>query len=239
MCAQDRIEITLTWACDVRCADCSNLCGPVPSDESIGLDRLAGFLRMSADAGRKWKVVRLIGGEPTLHPGIREILEMLAVYKADEDPQAEIVLCTNGYGPRAAEILGSLPPGIAAENSRKNPAFPGAPYHIPVLAAPCDEPALDGIDFRAGCPICEEQGMCLSPRGYYYCNVAAAIDRVAATGLARQALPDAEDLRWRLSHPLCRLCGFFQDRNGLGPKLPAGYVSKTWKRLLRRMESNA
>lgn len=225
---QKRIEIILTFECDLKCVDCSIQCKQAPSTEQMNVDQIDRFIQESVAGQRRWAVVRLIGGEPTLHLNLREILELLAAYKRDYSPLTRIQLCTNGYRSCVREIVSGAPSGIEVDNSNKTSPFQKS--HVCVNNAPSDHSIHRYSDFSNACSVCVSQGMGLSPYGYYYCNVAAAIDRVFGFDLGRKSLPPAGYSTLESASDLCRYCGFFPQRKKDGSE--PGRVSPTWRRVL-------
>jgi len=225
---QKRIEIILTFECDLMCVDCSIQCRQAPSSDRMSVDQINCFIEESVACQRRWEVIRLIGGEPTLHPRLSEILESLVSYKRDFSPFTKIQLCTNGYRSGVQEIVARAPFGIDVEDSRKT--SPLQKRHVCVNNAPMDRLIHRYSDYSNGCPVCVTQGMGLSPYGYYHCNVAAAIDRVFGVDLGRKTLPDEGCGALDSSYELCRYCGFFPWRKK--DRSQPGYVSRTWRRVL-------
>ncbi|HTY23196.1 MAG TPA: radical SAM protein [Desulfomonilaceae bacterium] len=227
---QKRIEIILTFECDLMCVDCSIQCKQAPSREQMNVDQICRFIEESVAQQRRWEIIRLIGGEPTLHPSLSEILESLAAYKRDFSPLTKVELCTNGYRSCVQEIVARVPAGIEVDNSRKTSPF--QKHHVCVNNAPLDHSIHRYSDYSNGCSVCVSQGMGLSPYGYYHCNVAAAIDRVFGVDLGRKTLPAEGDGTLDSSCELCRYCGFFPRRKR--DRSEPGYVSRTWRLVLEK-----
>jgi len=223
-----RIEIILTFECDLLCVDCSIMCRQAPSQARMTCEQIEKFVRESIDQNRRWECIRIIGGEPTLHPDMMKILALLSAYKENYSPDTAVQLCTNGFNPRARDMLAGLPAGIEVEDSAKT--FPNQTKHIAVNYAPVDQKFYRYSDFTNGCRLCVSQGWGLSPYGYYHCNIAAAIDRVIGLDIGRKKMPPAGDSMALLSAQLCRYCGFF--RKYQKDHFKPGYVSPTWEALL-------
>lgn len=93
----DRIIIDITYDCNLKCIRCNRSCRYAPSDEYITLDQIKKFLDESIKKGKKWKEIWIEGGEPTLHPQIDEIIDLLLKYKHDKNKNLRIQLNSNGY----------------------------------------------------------------------------------------------------------------------------------------------
>jgi hypothetical protein len=219
--SREVIQIDITYACDLRCFHCNRSCAQAPTEERISLERVRAFTQESAGRGLRWKQIWISGGEPTLHPELLEICDVLAAWRREHSPETRLTMVTNGRS--------SLrPQGISVRNSGKTERF--QPHFLPFNLAPCDEPQFSRSDFRNGCKILSVAGIALTPRGYYPCAVAGGIDRVFGFGLERAAIPDeGDEMRAELER-LCALCGQFH-RNGNAPAVePREMLSPSWAR---------
>jgi len=190
---------------------------------------IRNFVQASIKQNKRWKTIRLLGGEPTLHPQFLDIVNELREYRKFA-PQCTIQVVTNGYGKAVKAILGKIPSDVTIENSGKDgniqPSF-GA-FNL----APQDDPSFAAVDYANGCSIMKECGMGLTPTGYYQCAVAGGIDRVLGKRFGRATLPDDSDDMIELSQNLCRLCGHFKEGHMIPEKLRAPLLeekmSETW-----------
>jgi hypothetical protein len=200
------IELDLTYRCNLQCRNCNRSCTQAPSRRHIPLERIAAFIRESVATGRSWERIRLLGGEPTLHPDFTSIIGMLMDYRASANPGLRIVVCTNGCGPHVRRHLEDLPAAIHVKNTwkgRRQRLF--RPFNV----APIDRPLYRWTDTSCGCRILEDCGLGLTPQGYYPCAIAGAIDRVFGFGRGQERLPlPGDDMREDLDI-FCRLCGHF------------------------------
>jgi len=200
------IELDLTYRCNLQCRNCNRSCTQAPSRRDISVARIAAFIRESVATGRSWERIRLLGGEPTLHPEFTAIIEMLMNYRASANPGLRIVVCTNGCGPYVRRRLDDLPAAIHIKNTWK-----GGRQRLfrPFNVAPIDRLLYRWADTTCGCRILEDCGLGLTPQGYYPCAIAGAIDRVFGFGRGRECLPPTgDDMREDLDR-FCRLCGHF------------------------------
>jgi hypothetical protein len=226
--SRDLVEIDVTWACNLRCYNCNRSCEQAPTGESLSVADVARFVDDSLHAGKVWRRIRVLGGEPTMHPELLPILRELLRYRAHV-PGVRIEIATHGHGPRVNAVLAALPPGIEVDDSHKTsrePAF--ATFNV----APIDLPSYASADYTNGCAVTSGCGIGLTPRGYYACAVAGGIDRVFGLGLERRALPaDDDDLLDQLD-AFCRLCGHF--KREIEKPVHAPVQSETWKRAYAR-----
>lgn len=238
--ATEIIEIDLTYLCNLRCNNCNRSSAQAPEAAHIGLDAVRQFVDDSLFAQRYWSRIRLLGGEPTLHPAFKAILNEFERYRA-EYPDTSIQLVTNGYGPKVKRILQSLPKSIYVENSSKSsdvqPGF--GPFNL----APQDSAAYSWADYRNGCAIASTCGLGLTPQGYYPCAIAGGIDRVLGLQRGRSRLPPPRDEMRDLMDTACRLCGRFRDGHyvpeRLRPPLLKQETSPSWQKIYEDWQSRA
>ncbi len=213
-----RIIIDITSACDLGCDDCDRSCGlgQAPSGEHMGIDQIAAFIAESIDARRAWRRITLEGGEPSLHPRLGEIVDLLLGFIRRHSPRTSLELVTNGLGPasRQAEAALRRTPVIVI-NTRK--ALRAQPHHLPFNLAPCDAADAGNADPSEGCPLPACYGLGLTRHGYYPHPVCGGIDRVFGFDIGRQRLPAPGDqMRDQLAR-LCRYCGLFGAFGRRGP----------------------
>src|SRR5262249_16382666 len=113
-----RIEIDITYACNLTCANCDRSCGQAPTGERMTLEQIEFLVKESVTKGFKWERIRLLGGEPTLHPNFFGILDLLISYRDTFSHNTVIEITTNGYGPRVKSVLARVPPGVQINNTQ-------------------------------------------------------------------------------------------------------------------------
>ncbi|MBW0295867.1 radical SAM protein [Shewanella xiamenensis] len=210
------IEIDLTYRCNLRCNNCNRSSAQAPDDVHIKLETIQKFVDQSLETSRQWKRIRILGGEPTLHPEFLEIIDTLLQVKKTL-PEVKIEVVTNGLGKRVNKILSQLPTNVAVDNSSKKSNI--QPMFGPFNLAPIDSWQYRLTDFANGCDIATSCGMGLTPQGYYPCAVAGGIDRVLGMKNGRQHLPNSDDDMRDLMAYACRLCGRFRDGHYIPEKL--------------------
>ena len=220
--SQDRIQIDITCRCSLRCPNCNRSCSQAPSDESMSIEQIERFLRESIEHKIKWKTILLGGGEPTLHPDLRDMVRLLLDYKNNYSRKTHISIATNNYTDITKQALSLLPKEVAFNVSNKTsepPIF--AKFNI----APVDSLLYRYADFSNGCNALS-CGIGLTPYGYYCCGLAGNIDRVFGYDIGRKKLPSAEDAMRDQMQVFCRLCGFFRWSRILTTKQA---TSPTWE----------
>jgi hypothetical protein len=205
--SRQRIEIDITWACNLRCFNCNRSCEQAPTGEQMSLEQIQRFVQESVAAGQRWERIRVLGGEPTLHPKFHEIIEELLAYRGRHSPDTVIEVVSNGHGDKVRAALAKLPSGVTLENTEKttvHQAFDS--FNV----APVDLPQYQSADFTNACAVTEDCGIGLTPNGYYACAVAGGIDRIVGLDLGRRRLPASDDDMLDSIDAFCRRCGSFK-----------------------------
>jgi len=222
--SRDRIEIDITYACNLKCFNCNRSCGLAPSADRLSLEQIQKFLRESTAKRIQWKRIRVLGGEPTLHPEFFEIVDELQAFKGSQCPKVAIEVVTNGFGKKVNDVLAKLGSRVVVENSAKKSRVQ---YFQPFNLAPKDFVRYWFADYSYGCWITRESGMGLSPYGYYPCAVAAGIDRVFGFDIGRKSLPDLSDTMRDQMEALCSYCGHFTPLRSM--MIDKDLMSKSWR----------
>lgn len=85
------IEINLVSHCNLNCAGCSHY-SPIAPKSFIGIDEFKTTVMQLKRISKAYKKLRLLGGEPLLHPDILEIMKIAG----EELRHTTIELYTNG-----------------------------------------------------------------------------------------------------------------------------------------------
>jgi hypothetical protein len=180
----------------------------------------------------QWKRIRILGGEPTLHNRIFEIIDRLICYQKESNPSVRLVLGTNFYGHPVHQVLDKLPETIRIKSTLKASRVN---LFKPFNVAPVDTRLNRFSDYACGCRIVSECGLGVTPSGYYMCAIAGGIDRIFGFDLGRQDLPDETDALSDQMSALCRLCGHF----GFQWPTRSAKLSKTWRSAYSRIKREA
>jgi hypothetical protein len=219
-----RIEIDITYACNLRCFNCDRSCTQAPSGEQMTVEQIELFVEESVRKGIKWERIRLLGGEPTLHPNFFEILERLISYRRSFSAETIIEVWTNGYGKKVEGVLRKMPSEIKVQNTNKSAGT--QPRFHTFNVAPRDLIEFCSADFRNGCVVTQNCGIGLTPSGYYPCAAAGGIDRIVGWDLGRQRLPNDEDMMRDMLEKFCNHCGYFRRKRDA---VTEPVISPTWK----------
>jgi hypothetical protein len=241
-----RIEIDLTYACNLACANCNRSVPQAPGAERMTSARIAAFIDESVQAGTRWERIRLLGGEPTLHPDFFEILGQLRAYRDSHSPKTRLEVTSNGFGPKVAAALARVPSDVRINASEKDAQGGEQQAFASFNVAPRDLAAYGESDFANGCRIASDCGMGLGTKGYYPCAVAAGIDRVLGLDAGRPALPATGDEMRDQMRLFCSWCGHF--KRDLETGMHGQQTSESWRdayaafaerRRIRRRQSSA
>lgn len=222
------IQLDITYDCTLKCLNCNRSCGQAQSNDHLTLEQIEKFIKESKENNIKWEVIDILGGEPTIHSQILEIINLLLKYKKEFSKKTLIQLYTNGHGEKVVEVLKKIPDNIHVINSAKDTSVHTFFQSFNVIAT--DNPKFKNIDYSNGCRVISVCGLGLTPYGYYPCAVAGGIDRVFGFNLGRKKMPQKDDLMLDLLERFCPLCGHFKScRMKLGEK-----PSNVWVDAYRR-----
>lgn len=218
-----KIEIDITYRCNLNCEGCNRSCSQATTEEQMSVAQIKKFVEESVKHQIRWEKIGILGGEPTLHGNLLEIINILLVYKQQYCPNALIILATNGVGNIVNNVLSKVSGEILIDNSKKNVKYFS---HTNFNNAPADYFLDHFTDYSNGCFVSSQCGMGLSPYGYYCCPIAAGIDRIFGFNIGRKNLPAEGDLMKKQMRIFCRLCGHFFQNNPFNKRK----ISPIWKR---------
>ena len=234
------LKINCTYACDRRCANCNRVTRIAPSCPSEDLDpaQLARMLEEASHGGPRWTRIVLTGGEPTMHPGFEELVDVMMDYKQRRNPECHMTTFTYHHPEHYCKI---------ERATRKHPLFQvwdtgkqeGRIHRWAPFMAPIDNPKRDPNHFYRGCHMnCRLCGTGYDYKGFYCCPVATNIARIFGMDMAIQHPKDVtlESLTDQFQ-AVCPKCGLYN-------YYPAGdsakdLVSKSWLEAFRRYNATS
>lgn len=231
--SRDLIEIDITYVCNLHCTDCNRSCPQAPTGEMMTVEEVVRFVTESIAAHYRWKRIRIVGGEPTLHPQVHRIVGILLDYTRDFSPGTKIMLITNGAAALTKRVISEMPPEVEIVNTQKTPGNDNLFERF--NSAPIDDARWREADFTNGCRIAKDCGTGLTPYGYYPCALAGSIDRVYGLDIGRKHLPGTDDGMQDIFEALCRYCGHFRDER---PRLIESGCSPAWVRAYEQYREN-
>jgi hypothetical protein len=220
------IELEITTFCNLRCYNCDRSSRQAPSNESMSISQVEQFVNESIDLNWKWKQISLLGGEPTLHPQITEILKIIKRY-LDFYPGCKIEIATNGCGPKVKKIVSKLPTWIFVRSTDKNSiSHDFCSYNL----APIDFEKYKQADFSKGCWITTACGLGLTKYGYYSCGAGASVDRVFGFDIGLKSLKQLSHQKLRKQMiQLCSYCGHYK-KNHNTKRIKHEEISESWEK---------
>jgi glycosyltransferase involved in cell wall biosynthesis len=246
----NKIEIDITYQCDLKCAGCNRSCTQAPTTESIEITKIEKFIEESVTTDKKWELINVLGGEPTLHSSFKEIIEMLHDhYILKHSPNTILQIVSNGYSERARNLCEEMRAkykmvridygSYKSDNAVK--------YFSPFNDAPVDDENFNDSNFKDGCWVTSYCGIGLNNNGYYACAVIGGIDRIRKKQYAIPTLQEIsiEKLENQLQE-FCKYCGNFKAyTDNFGNFIPRvekepfrNSISISWKELYQNYNEN-
>jgi hypothetical protein len=217
------IEIEILTACNLKCYNCDRSSRQAPSGELLDVDQMEQFVEESLDLDWRWRRIALLGGEPTLHPELFDLLDRLNGYRR-RFPAADVRIVSNGYGDHVRAILARLPLWVTIRNTCKTSLVQS--YFDAYNIAPQDLEEYRRADFSGGCSIPFECGMALTRHGYYACGAGAGVDRIFGWGRGTGNLREVTIQRLIAEFSkLCRYCGHFHGRKASSEQMSESWVA--------------
>lgn len=241
-----KIEIDITYQCNLKCINCNRSSTQAPTQKGISMEKIFQFIQESIQLQKRWKLINILGGEPTLHPHFLEIVTLILTEYIDaHSPHTTLQITSNGYGNTVQAILAKLPshPNLIIDNAsyKDNKVIP---YFSPFNNAPIDNQVIpQNQDYSKGCWVTAYCGIGLNELGYYPCGVAGGIDRVFEFNLGIPSLHDTASKLDELLNTFCRYCGNFNDyainKGDFIPRhekaaLTQPIISKSWQQQYRK-----
>lgn len=239
-----RIEIDITHECNLKCHGCNRSCGLAPTHDRMGIDDIDSFIAGSKELGIRWKLINILGGEPTLHPLFLDIIRKIhSEYIEAFSPDTILQVVSNGYTQRSRSLCQEVLkyPNVRVDfgSYKKSNKLD---YFTAFNDAPCDRPGHSTNDYSKGCWVAKHCGLGLNHLGYYGCAVCGGIDRVMKKHIGASSLKElTKPLILKHFESFCQLCGNFSAyESNYGEFIPRSekepfrdIVSESWKELYR------
>jgi hypothetical protein len=243
----NKIEIDILYACNLKCDSCNRSSAQVNSQDYISLEQIESFITESIETNKKWDLINILGGEPTLHPNFLEIVnKILFDYIKIFSKNTMLQITSNGYGELTKKRLSQLPKHKQVyidKNSFKTSSK--VDYFTPFNNAPLDQEKYSDVNnFSDGCWVASYCGVSLNLNGYYPCSIIGATDRLIDGNKGKKSLTDMdEESQKKLMNEYCRYCGNYSDyESNFGDFIPRcekayhkkNIVTKSWNEIYRR-----
>lgn len=209
------VELYITTKCNLDCNSCAQFSQFKSTWIDMPMEQIDKFI---SDNKKKSLTVNILGGEPTVHPHLDEIILKL-------DRHFTVMLATNG-------IRKYTPPiPIAIENTSKSKGV--MPVFSTTMEAPRDLDKYKGDDFGLGCFQAGVCGYGHNTSGYYACPIAGAIDKRLGFELGSKSLEEAKARKTEVFEKLCGYCGTYKTKNFVHYDVPdcttEQIISESWK----------
>jgi len=207
------IQLEITYQCNLLCNHCNRHCNltflPYLKDAEMTEEQIDRFIRHIKENNVHLEQLRVLGGEPLLHPQVQNFLFKLHRELMTSGYLDTMVIVTNGIIPRherlaefmndpdVKPLLESGRIGFQVAREGKEHSFRG------VLIAPVDM----GMKWRECC-VTRVCGSLLNAYGYWPNGNCAAIARLFyLPHYAKKEFPIVFEDTWpTLENDLCRLC---------------------------------
>ena len=243
---KNRIDIDITYLCNLKCKGCIRSCGEAPSFECMTVQDIDDFIAESIRQEKKWERINILGGEPTLHPDFLKIIEHLQYGYSDVfNKDVVIQIVSNGKTDESRKLCKIVAEKFSNvkinDNSYKEENK--IDFFTPFCDAPIDDEKFKNADFSKACWVASDSGFGLNKNGYFACPNCAGIDRVMKSNLGLKSFKDLTDENQKKQfNAFCKYCGFFKyyDSN-LGNFIPReerppfkDIISKSWKEIYEK-----
>jgi len=243
----NKIEIDILYECNLKCESCNRSSAQVKSKDYISLKQIENFIDESIKLKKRWELINILGGEPTLHPDFLKIIQLILKNYIEKYSNTTILQITsNGFSNETKKILAQLPKHSNLYIDNKSfKTTNKIDYFTPFNNAPIDQGRYkNSTDFSAGCWVASYCGINLNINGYYPCSVIGSIDRLFQADKGEKNLSMiALEKQKKLMNEYCRYCGNYSDyESNFGDFIPRcekdyykeNIVTKSWQDIYDR-----
>ena len=188
-------ELNITMQCNIGCVNCNRLCNIYKDrTEHMSVEQIKKFVQHAKEIGGV-KRVKVVGGEPLMHPNFSEIYDVLG-----EATDQRIISCVKIDTNKTLPVPKLKPYQFMRWSGR----HPRKKAHLPILWSPLDL----GYKTQGPCQQIRKCGFSLDKYGYLPCSLAIMFTRLFnKTHLYRHEFPKEP---WGLEE-LCPDCVFSMD----------------------------
>jgi len=212
------IELEINTACDLACFGCDRM-SDVTTDKNMALEQVKLFIAESLELDWEWERIRVLGGEPTLHPQFADIVIALAEY-IETVGRGFIQVLSNGVGEKSHKAAGWLEAiGVDLHCEQKEKGVQPVWFHNTRIVQVDRDP---NTGIVPPCAIFDARGcgIGLTRHGYFLDGAGATVARVSGLDIGIQSLRYVTmDNMLEQSKVLCRICGHWTSADGsIGPE---------------------
>ena len=240
-------EVHLTYACDLLCVGCNRACFvKPPHTPPMTLDRYGEFLDELRTGDIHVRKIRLLGGEPTLHPQFLKFVDMTVEYARSIARACSIRVVSNQFSQHSRELFlearaihGNLVRRSANIKPLGRVDF-GEKKFMFISPEDAGVKRMGGCDWESSRTTC---GFGVDQLGNTLCPMGGTVDsllRLNARATSVKQLLDTEFHRWQ-SSVLCKHCGGCMEFSPLPRtwKHNGTPVSKTWHEAILSHQNKA
>lgn len=234
----EKLEICLTYRCNVKCNNCVVQCTQAPAGKEydLPLDKLKNMLDESISIGKIWKEIRLTGGEPTLHDNFIECCKLVADYKLKTPGCNYIGVLSNGINEKQLNEAKALGFNLDVSKKLKTNARPNGDKisYDPINVSPADL----GNEYNKGCFLPILCGQYFNYLGFFVCSAAAGAARVFNyQSLGTSVSSISTDKAIASYNIVCENCGYANPGYENGPntskRIYEQVTSEIWDKKLK------
>lgn len=201
----------ITYRCGLKCYNCNRYTHLDSRGETdFTISQLTFLIAESKKLKWNWERIRLVGGEPTLHPDFRSFVSMLDDYVKKENLNTTLVIFTRGVDPKIVKELVWVEenfPNWQIGNTKKRDR-----YHSKFARtdwAPRDFPEYQNEEY-SGCDVPNMCGVGLTYSGFYPAGTCGGLARFFnVEGIKTLKEVTVENLI-SLYSMLCSNCGLYK-----------------------------
>lgn len=228
------IELEITEFCNLSCINCECSFDHAPSGEFLTNEQVRKFVDESISLNWNWELIKIRGGEPTLHSGIFKIIESLQLYK-NFNPDCKFRILSNNFSVYTRKVLSDMPAWVSIQSSDKSingDVVVGKVPHDSVNIAPNDLLIYKCADFTKGCYRPMVCGMQLSRNGYYPCAMGVHISRIFGFDIGIKKLASINNGSFReILNIICRYCGHYKQPSD---RPTENVISLSWEKAFKK-----
>jgi hypothetical protein len=256
-------EFDLTYKCNLACKWCNQLCGTkYRRPDDISIEQLEKYINVVAPYIERRNSIRIVGGEPTLHPQIFEALDIF-IKILRPLTQFAINIVSNGYGQKVNRILQQIrekydtcdnphlrmdmlnirPPSskqFVIVTSKEYPDKYINAVHRPIFRSAIDFKSQHEIDlFAKTCEMSRVSGYKVTPIGIFVCCLGNPIATLFKLGNGFDHVPSEKEVD-KQKKEICKYCSFACDPNKTAYEaftiVPKPEISPTHEKILKEWE---
>ena len=119
-------ELDIVNFCNLSCYACNRFMDSMPTKGMMSVEQVTRLVDESIELDWEWKELRVMGGEPTIHPQFVEVLNQILRLK-EHNSDLVLKVITNGSGKKVKERIKLIPEGYLVMNSETRYEETGKP----------------------------------------------------------------------------------------------------------------